>query len=131
MLCRGRTSTSTCRISGSVPVYLNVYDLSSMNGCAYWLGLGVYHSGVQDTSSLGPKARGYGDGPPREDDPPRRRHVIVLLRMVHPTKVEGMRGWSISMHYVQVVMPNVQIKHKHKQRGAHHIGSSPTSGSCR
>ncbi|KAI3763271.1 hypothetical protein L1987_53725 [Smallanthus sonchifolius] len=45
MLCRGRNST--CRKSGSVPVYLNVYDLSSVNGCAYWLGLGVYHSGVQ------------------------------------------------------------------------------------
>ncbi|KAI3773468.1 hypothetical protein L1987_47998 [Smallanthus sonchifolius] len=46
MLCRGRNSTK-CRKSGSVPVYLNVYDLTSMNGCAYWLGLGVYHSGVQ------------------------------------------------------------------------------------
>ncbi|KAI7753657.1 hypothetical protein M8C21_015799 [Ambrosia artemisiifolia] len=46
MLCRGRNSTR-CRKSGSVPVYLNVYDLTSMNGCAYWLGLGVYHSGVQ------------------------------------------------------------------------------------
>ncbi|KAM0034819.1 putative PPPDE peptidase domain-containing protein [Helianthus debilis subsp. tardiflorus] len=46
MLCRGRTSTR-CQTSGSVPVYLNVYDLSSMNGCAYWLGLGVYHSAVQ------------------------------------------------------------------------------------
>ncbi|WMV35169.1 hypothetical protein MTR67_028554 [Solanum verrucosum] len=32
---------------GSVPVYLNVYDLTPMNGYAYWLGLGVYHSGVQ------------------------------------------------------------------------------------
>ncbi|KAJ1413134.1 PPPDE putative peptidase domain [Sesbania bispinosa] len=33
--------------SGTVPVYLNVYDLTTMNGYAYWLGLGVYHSGVQ------------------------------------------------------------------------------------
>ncbi|KAL0441685.1 UNVERIFIED_CONTAM: DeSI-like protein [Sesamum radiatum] len=32
---------------GSVPVHLNVYDLTSMNGYAYWFGLGVYHSGVQ------------------------------------------------------------------------------------
>ncbi|KAG9150905.1 hypothetical protein Leryth_003038 [Lithospermum erythrorhizon] len=32
---------------GSVPVYLNVYDLTPINGYAYWLGLGVYHSGVQ------------------------------------------------------------------------------------
>ncbi|KAL9330839.1 hypothetical protein ACSQ67_000449 [Phaseolus vulgaris] len=35
------------RKSGSNPVYLNVYDLTPMNGYAYWLGLGVYHSGVQ------------------------------------------------------------------------------------
>ncbi|KAG2390106.1 DeSI-like protein [Vigna angularis] len=32
---------------GSNPVYLNVYDLTPINGYAYWLGLGVYHSGVQ------------------------------------------------------------------------------------
>lgn len=32
---------------GAVPVYLNVYDLTPINGYAYWLGLGVYHSGVQ------------------------------------------------------------------------------------
>ncbi|KAK9683491.1 hypothetical protein RND81_10G144900 [Saponaria officinalis] len=32
---------------GVVPVYLNVYDLTPINGYAYWLGLGVYHSGVQ------------------------------------------------------------------------------------
>ncbi|GAB2215378.1 hypothetical protein Droror1_Dr00019761 [Drosera rotundifolia] len=44
MLCRMLTKK---RRSGSVPVYLNVYDLSSINGYAYWVGLGVYHSGVQ------------------------------------------------------------------------------------
>ncbi|KAL9231514.1 hypothetical protein vseg_006736 [Gypsophila vaccaria] len=32
---------------GKVPVYLNVYDLTPINGYAYWFGLGVYHSGVQ------------------------------------------------------------------------------------
>ncbi|GFP87847.1 desi-like protein at4g17486 [Phtheirospermum japonicum] len=44
MLCRmiGRK-----RKTGTVPVYLNVYDLTPMNGYAYWLGLGIYHSGVQ------------------------------------------------------------------------------------
>ncbi|XP_020090956.1 deSI-like protein At4g17486 isoform X1 [Ananas comosus] len=35
------------RRSGAAPVYLNVYDLTPINGYAYWLGLGVYHSGVQ------------------------------------------------------------------------------------
>ena len=30
-----------------MPVYLNVYDLTPINGYAYWFGLGVYHSGVQ------------------------------------------------------------------------------------
>ncbi|CAA2960656.1 deSI At4g17486 [Olea europaea subsp. europaea] len=44
MLCRmmGRK-----RKTGAVPVYLNVYDLTPMNEYAYWLGLGIYHSGVQ------------------------------------------------------------------------------------
>ena len=44
MLCR---LMSRKRKTGSVPVYLNVYDLTPMNGYAYWLGLGIYHSGVQ------------------------------------------------------------------------------------
>ncbi|KAI3773467.1 hypothetical protein L1987_47997 [Smallanthus sonchifolius] len=46
MLCRGSNSIK-CRKAGSIPVYLNVYDLTSMNEYAYWFGLGVYHSGVQ------------------------------------------------------------------------------------
>ncbi|XP_020206124.1 deSI-like protein At4g17486 isoform X2 [Cajanus cajan] len=33
--------------TGLNPVYLNVYDLTPINGYAYWFGLGVYHSGVQ------------------------------------------------------------------------------------
>ncbi|KAL2462145.1 PPPDE putative thiol peptidase family protein [Abeliophyllum distichum] len=44
MLCR---KSSILNGRGSVSVYLNVYDLTSINGYAYWLGLGVYHSGVQ------------------------------------------------------------------------------------
>ncbi|KAK9130484.1 hypothetical protein Sjap_010971 [Stephania japonica] len=42
-----RKVLSSKRKPGSVPVYLNVYDLTPINGYAYWLGLGVYHSGVQ------------------------------------------------------------------------------------
>lgn len=38
--------------TGSVPVYLNVYDLTPINGYAYWFGLGVYHSGVQGNNNL-------------------------------------------------------------------------------
>nr|XP_043607801.1 deSI-like protein At4g17486 isoform X2 [Erigeron canadensis] len=45
MLC-GAMSAKRAK-DGSVPVFLNVYDLTSINGYAYWLGLGVYHSGVQ------------------------------------------------------------------------------------
>ncbi|PSR91864.1 DeSI-like protein [Actinidia chinensis var. chinensis] len=44
MLCR---MIPRKRKTGKVPVYLNVYDLTPINGYAYWLGLGVYHSGVQ------------------------------------------------------------------------------------
>ncbi|XP_057496239.1 deSI-like protein At4g17486 isoform X1 [Actinidia eriantha] len=29
------------------PVYLNVYDLTPMNGCFYWAGLGVFHTGME------------------------------------------------------------------------------------
>ncbi|KAK9145030.1 hypothetical protein Sjap_004933 [Stephania japonica] len=29
------------------PVYLNVYDLHPINGSIHWLGLGLYHSGIQ------------------------------------------------------------------------------------
>ncbi|KAK4761053.1 hypothetical protein SAY87_005946 [Trapa incisa] len=32
---------------GSVPVYLNVYDLTPINDYTYWVGIGAYHSGVQ------------------------------------------------------------------------------------
>ncbi|XAR70005.1 hypothetical protein NMG60_11001814 [Bertholletia excelsa] len=45
MLCRMMMPSK--RKTGKVPVYLNVYDLTPINGYAYWLGLGVYHSGVQ------------------------------------------------------------------------------------
>lgn len=44
MLCRMMTRKPR---TGSVPVYLNVYDLTPINGYAYWVGLGIYHSGVQ------------------------------------------------------------------------------------
>ncbi|XP_047325470.1 deSI-like protein At4g17486 [Impatiens glandulifera] len=32
---------------GKMPVYLNVYDLTPMNGYVYWAGLGIFHSGVE------------------------------------------------------------------------------------
>ncbi|KAL2249708.1 deSI-like protein At4g17486 [Sesamum indicum] len=31
----------------STPVYLNVYDLTPVNGYVYWAGLGIFHSGVE------------------------------------------------------------------------------------
>lgn len=36
---------------GDTPVYLNVYDLTPMNGYVYWAGLGIFHSGVEGTLS--------------------------------------------------------------------------------
>lgn len=30
-----------------VPLYLNVYDLTPINGYLYWFGLGIYHSAVE------------------------------------------------------------------------------------
>ncbi|XP_028066032.1 deSI-like protein At4g17486 isoform X1 [Camellia sinensis] len=32
---------------GNTPVYLNVYDLTHMNGYVYWAGFGIFHSGVE------------------------------------------------------------------------------------
>ncbi|KAF4357306.1 hypothetical protein F8388_002814 [Cannabis sativa] len=53
---RGKTTTRFCLFSktksanygpGRSPVYLNVYDLTPMNGYVYWAGLGIFHSGVE------------------------------------------------------------------------------------
>lgn len=32
---------------GNTPVYLNVYDLTPVNGYVYWAGVGIFHSGVE------------------------------------------------------------------------------------
>ncbi|KAF7810906.1 deSI-like protein [Senna tora] len=32
---------------GNAPVYLNVYDLTTVNGYMYWAGLGIFHTGVE------------------------------------------------------------------------------------
>lgn len=32
---------------GNTPVYLNVYDLTHINGYFYWAGLGVFHTGLE------------------------------------------------------------------------------------
>lgn len=32
---------------GFAPVYLNVYDLTPINGYMYWAGLGIFHTGVE------------------------------------------------------------------------------------
>ncbi|KAJ7539022.1 hypothetical protein O6H91_11G086200 [Diphasiastrum complanatum] len=39
-------SNSNCA-HNLVPVYLNVYDLTPMNGYIYWFGIGVFHSGIE------------------------------------------------------------------------------------
>ncbi|WOK92383.1 deSI-like protein [Canna indica] len=38
---------SASQTSGSAPVYLNVYDLTPINGYMYWAGLGIFHTGVE------------------------------------------------------------------------------------
>ncbi|XP_070041625.1 deSI-like protein At4g17486 isoform X2 [Nicotiana tomentosiformis] len=38
---------SACCSPGNTPVYLNVYDLTPVNGYFYWAGIGVFHTGVE------------------------------------------------------------------------------------
>lgn len=38
---------STGQTLGNAPVYLNVYDLTPLNGYVYWAGVGIFHSGVE------------------------------------------------------------------------------------
>jgi len=33
--------------ASGVPVHLNIYDLTPMNGYVYWVGLGIYHSAIE------------------------------------------------------------------------------------
>lgn len=47
---------SSADAEASTPVFLNVYDVTPANGYARWLGLGVYHSGVQGTSPFPSRA---------------------------------------------------------------------------
>lgn len=53
---RNKSATRFCLFSkvrssgirpGNTPVYLNVYDLTPMNGYVYWAGVGIFHSGVE------------------------------------------------------------------------------------
>lgn len=53
---RGKSATRFCFLPkaksvecgpGRAPVYLNVYDLTPINGYVYWAGLGIFHSGVE------------------------------------------------------------------------------------
>ncbi|CAI0524740.1 unnamed protein product [Linum tenue] len=41
-------SSSSNSYGGShIPVYLNVYDLTTVNNYLYWFGLGIFHSGIE------------------------------------------------------------------------------------
>ncbi|KAH0450564.1 hypothetical protein IEQ34_021256 [Dendrobium chrysotoxum] len=44
MLMKVCTAGQTTR---NAPIYLNVYDLTPLNGYVYWAGFGVFHSGVE------------------------------------------------------------------------------------
>ncbi|KAG4114006.1 hypothetical protein ERO13_D12G018600v2 [Gossypium hirsutum] len=53
---RGNSGTQFCMFPkarsagcspGNAPVYLNVYDLTNVNGYVYWAGLGIFHTGVE------------------------------------------------------------------------------------
>eukprot|EP00245_Coleochaete_scutata_P005090 TRINITY_DN18371_c0_g1_i1.p1 TRINITY_DN18371_c0_g1~~TRINITY_DN18371_c0_g1_i1.p1 ORF type:complete len:186 (-),score=5.86 TRINITY_DN18371_c0_g1_i1:933-1490(-) len=39
--------SETTGLTSRFPVYVNVYDLTPINNYLYWIGLGIYHSGLQ------------------------------------------------------------------------------------
>lgn len=58
---RARPSTRFCmfhKVQSSsyspceTPVYLNVYDLTAINGYVYWAGLGIFHSGLEGLGTV-------------------------------------------------------------------------------
>ncbi|XP_038899104.1 deSI-like protein At4g17486 [Benincasa hispida] len=82
---------------GSVPVYLNVYDLTAINGYAYWFGLGVFHSGVQVHGveyAFGAheySTTGIFEGVPKQCDGFRfRKTVLVGKTDMKPTEVRAL-----------------------------------------
>jgi len=92
MLCRKSSKNGVA--SGSVPVYLNVYDLTPMNGYAYWFGLGVYHSGVQGSSFFflslthSPPLLNLRKNPPQIYDPQPKKVSGSLSFPLILTKIE-------------------------------------------
>ncbi|GLT58152.1 hypothetical protein SLA2020_310710 [Shorea laevis] len=45
--CMFQKVKSTGSIPGATPVFLNVYDLTTVNDYVYWAGLGIFHTGVE------------------------------------------------------------------------------------
>lgn len=45
--CMFQKIRAASKTAGNAPVYLNVYDLTPMNGYVYWAGLGIFHSGIE------------------------------------------------------------------------------------
>ncbi len=43
----GNASSAGSNTNCQVPLYLNVYDLTPINGYVYWIGLGIFHSGIE------------------------------------------------------------------------------------
>uniref|UniRef100_A0A0E0L8M0 PPPDE domain-containing protein n=1 Tax=Oryza punctata TaxID=4537 RepID=A0A0E0L8M0_ORYPU len=84
-----RGASAAASSSSSSPVYLNVYDVTPANGYARWLGLGVYHSGVQGISWGGVRVRGARRGGERDlrggaEEVPRVRAVMADLAEEFP-----------------------------------------------
>ncbi|KAK9109969.1 hypothetical protein Sjap_018029 [Stephania japonica] len=70
-----------------VPVYLSVYDLHPINGSIYWLGLGLYHSGIQAVHGIKYEFGGHDSpstgifkGKPRECPGLMFRKSILIVR---------------------------------------------------
>ncbi|KAI7744650.1 hypothetical protein M8C21_006431 [Ambrosia artemisiifolia] len=76
--------------AGNTPVYLNVYDLTPMNGYAYWAGFGIFHSGVEEYAF---GAHDYSSSGVFEVEPRQcpgfkfRRSILIGTTSLNPAQV--------------------------------------------
>ncbi|KAL9245026.1 hypothetical protein vseg_018725 [Gypsophila vaccaria] len=92
--------------SGYAPVYLNVYDLTPVNGYMYWAGLGIFHTGVEvHGSEYAFGAHDYPTSGVFEVEPRQcpgfkfRKAIFMGMTTLNPTEVREFMEQQSSSYY--------------------------------